>query len=106
MTGPSDLDDAAGHVAAAVPTSRALARRVLEFLLRVGWIPPWAVTEEAEPIGWMVVEPTNDSGVRSAWDGIVHPTQADAEAELHHANNSGDGPWIVVAAYEPTPEDR
>lgn len=97
----TELDEAAAHVATAVPTSRALARRVLEHLLRVGWIPPWAVTEDTEPIGWMVVEPPNDTGIRSAWDGIVHPTQADAEAELHHANNSGDGPWIVVAAYEP-----
>jgi hypothetical protein len=102
----TELDEAARHVAATVPTSRHLARRVLEFLLRVGWIPPWAITETSEPLGWMVVEPTNDSGVRSAWDGIVHATRADAEAELHHANTAGDGPWMIVAAYEPTTDDR
>ncbi len=103
----TELDEAARHVATFGPlASPRLARAVLEHLLRVGWIPPWAVTEDTEPIGWMVVEPPNDTGIRSAWDGIVHPTQADAEAELHHANNSGDGPWMVVAAYEPGPVSR
>lgn len=94
------------QVASTTGVSLDAATAVLEDLVRLGWSLPAVNVDLAvpEPIGWMVVERPHGRPVVNAWDGIVHPTFAEADAECAHANRPGHGgvdSWRVVAVYDP-----